>query len=61
MEMNKKYAIFEFLFSASTNLSARINRNTPERFLRACIKLISTGIGFPALMNDHVYMASLQK
>lgn len=47
--------------SASTNLSARINRNTPERFLRACIKLISTGIGFPALMNDHVFMASLQK
>jgi len=51
----------DLVHSSSTNLSARINRNTPERFLRACIKLIATGIGFPALMNDHVYMAALQK
>lgn len=51
----------ELVRSASTNLSARLNRNTPDDFLRACIKLIATGIGFPALMNDHVYIGALQR
>lgn len=46
---------------ASTNLSARVHKDTSDEFLRACIRLIATGIGFPAIMNDSVYIASLQK
>ena len=47
--------------SVSANLSARVHENIPDDFLRACIRLISTGIGFPAIMNDAVYISSLQK
>lgn len=47
--------------SASTNLSARLSRDTSEEFLLACVDLISTGIGFPAVFNDHVNTAMLQK
>ena len=45
--------------SSSTNLSARVHDGSPDRYLLACIHLISTGIGFPAIMNDHVYIPSL--
>jgi len=43
------------------NLSARISRNTPEEFLDACLKLIGTGIGYPALMNDEVNIPALMR
>jgi len=43
------------------NLSARISRNTPEAFLDACLKLIGTGIGYPALMNDEVNIPALAR
>jgi len=43
------------------NLSARISENTPDEFLDACLKVIGTGLGYPALMNDAVNMAALRK
>ena len=42
----------KLVHSASTNLSARLHRGTPDRFLYGCIDLITTGIGFPAVFND---------
>ena len=41
------------------NLSARISRETPEEFLDACLRLIGTGIGYPALMNDEVNIPAM--
>lgn len=43
------------------NLSARIHKNTPDEFLDACLRLIGTGIGYPALMNDEVNIPALQR
>ncbi len=45
--------------SPSTNLSARLHGGSTDAFLRACVKLISTGIGFPAVFNDHVNIPML--
>lgn len=47
--------------SASTNLSARLHRKSPDRFLLACIDLIRTGIGFPAVFNDEVNIPMLTR
>lgn len=41
------------------NLSARIHRDTPPRFLEACCRVIATGVGFPALFNDEVLVPAL--
>ena len=41
------------------NLSARIAPTTPEDFLDECLKVIGTGLGYPALMNDEVNIAAL--
>ncbi len=41
------------------NLSARVSANAPDEFLDACLKVIGTGLGYPALMNDEVNMAAL--
>lgn len=41
------------------NLSARISSRTPEAFLDECLKVIGTGLGYPALMNDEVNVAAL--
>ena len=41
------------------NLSARISSVTPKDFIRDCLRVIGTGIGYPALMNDDVNIASL--
>ena len=46
--------------SPSTNLSARLHDDTPEAFHRACFESIRTGIGFPAIFNDHVNIAMLE-
>lgn len=43
------------------NLSARIAPDTPDEFLDACLKVIGTGLGYPALMNDAVNMAALRR
>lgn len=43
------------------NLSARIPRGVPDEFLDACLKVIGTGLGYPALMNDEVNLAALSK
>ncbi len=41
------------------NLSARISSATPDDFLDACLKVIGTGLGYPALMNDEVNIPAL--
>lgn len=46
--------------SPSTNLSARLHDESPEAFHRACYESIRTGIGFPAIFNDHVNIAMLE-
>ncbi len=43
------------------NLSARIAPTTPEVFLDECLKVIGTGLGYPALMNDEVNIAALSR
>lgn len=45
--------------SPHTNLSARFHDATPEAFHRACFEVIRTGIGFPAIFNDHVLVDGL--
>ncbi len=46
--------------SPSTNLSARFHDGTPESFFRACFDVIQTGIGFPAIFNDHINIPMLE-
>ena len=41
------------------NLSARLYKDVPEEFLDACLKVIGTGIGYPALMNDEVNIPAM--
>ncbi len=43
------------------NLSARITPDCPDAFLDECLKVIGTGLGYPALMNDTVNMAALSR
>lgn len=43
------------------NLSARITRDCPDEFLDECLKVIGTGLGYPALMNDEINMAALSR
>ena len=43
------------------NLSARIAPTTPDEFLDECLKVIGTGLGYPALMNDEVNIAALSR
>jgi formate C-acetyltransferase len=45
--------------SPSTNLSARLHDDSPEEFYRACFDVIRTGVGFPAIFNDHVLIPGL--
>lgn len=42
------------------NLSLRYTENTPDDFLDACLKVIGTGLGYPALMNDDVNLQALK-
>ena len=41
------------------NLSARIYSGIPDEFLDECLKVIGTGLGYPALMNDDVNIPAL--
>lgn len=43
------------------NLSARIGATTPNAFLEACLGVIGTGLGYPALMNDEVNIPALHR
>ncbi len=43
------------------NLSARVSANAPDEFLDACLRVIGTGLGYPALMNDVINMAALDR
>jgi pyruvate-formate lyase len=45
--------------SPYTNLSARFHDGTPEAFYYACFDVIRTGVGFPAIFNDHVLIPGL--
>ncbi len=47
--------------SPHTNLSARFHDGTPEAFHRACFECIRTGVGFPAIFNDHVLLPGLEE
>ncbi len=46
---------------AGPNLSARLHDGMPDEFLDECLKVIGTGIGYPALMNDDVNIAALRR
>ncbi len=41
------------------NLSARLCATVPDEFLDECLKVIGTGLGYPALMNDAVNIPAL--
>jgi len=43
------------------NLSARVSVKNPDEFLLACIDVIGTGIGYPALMNDEINVKCLER
>ncbi len=43
------------------NLSLRLTADTPDEFLDECLKVIGTGLGYPALMNDDVNIEALKK
>jgi len=43
------------------NLSLRLTEDTPDEFLDECLKTIGTGLGYPALMNDDVNIAALER
>ncbi len=58
------YAILEAVGRCNIpgpNLSARIHGGTPPEFLDACLKVIGTGLGYPALMNDEVNIPALAR
>ncbi|NLO83029.1 MAG: hypothetical protein GX094_08245 [Clostridiales bacterium] len=43
------------------NLSARIYDGIPDEFIDECLKVIGTGLGYPALMNDEVNIPALHR
>lgn len=43
------------------NLSARLYEGAPDEFLDACLQVIGTGLGYPALMNDEVNIPALRR
>ncbi len=43
------------------NLSARVHKDTDPRFLDACLQVVGTGLGYPALMNDEVNIPALAR
>jgi len=48
-------------FIPGPNLSARIHKDTPKEFLDACLEVIGTGLGYPAMMNDDVNVPALYR
>ena len=43
------------------NLSARLHEGMPDLFLDECLRVIGTGLGYPALMNDRVNIPALAR
>jgi len=43
------------------NLSARLHKGMPVKFLDECLQVIGTGLGYPALMNDDVNIPALER
>lgn len=43
------------------NLSLRLTENTPDAFFDECLKVIGTGLGYPAIMNDDVNIEALRR
>ena len=43
------------------NLSARISKNTDAAFIDACLKVVGTGLGYPAMMNDEANIPALER
>ncbi len=43
------------------NLSARMHQDIPDSFWDACLSLIGTGIGYPALMNDDINIEVMKR
>ena len=43
------------------NLSARLHEGMPDRFIDECLRVIGTGLGYPALMNDRVNIPALAR
>ena len=43
------------------NLSARVSPRDSDKFFDACLDVIGSGIGYPALINDEVNIPALQK
>ena len=42
-------------------LSARLYEGIPDEFVDECLKVIGTGLGYPALMNDRVNIPALRR
>lgn len=49
----------DLVHSPHTNLSARLSPLTKDSDILACVRLIGTGIGFPAVFNDSVNIPML--
>ena len=43
------------------NLSARLYKGIADEFLDACLQVIGTGLGYPALMNDEINIPALHR
>lgn len=43
------------------NLSARLHNNISDNFIDACLQVIGTGLGYPALMNDEENIPALAR
>jgi len=43
------------------NLSARLYTGIPDVFIDECLKVIGTGLGYPALMNDDINIPALHR
>ncbi|MBP3917919.1 MAG: hypothetical protein J6I50_01955 [Clostridia bacterium] len=48
-------------FIPGPNLSARLHKNTSPEFIDACLAVIGTGLGYPAMMNDEINIAALHR
>jgi pyruvate formate-lyase/glycerol dehydratase family glycyl radical enzyme len=58
------YIILEAVRSCNIpgpNLSARLYKGIPDEFIDECLKVIGTGLGYPAMMNDEVNIPALHR
>lgn len=58
------YAVLEAVRDCNIpgpNLSARLHDGIDQHFLDECLKVIGTGLGYPALMNDEMNIPSLYR